>query len=152
MLTLAAGAYAQTNADTDMDRERYVREIRSYKHRYLARQLELSDQCRENFFRLYDAMEDELLELNTQTRDLEQRVSANTNASDVELEAASSALFSEKAKEAEIENRYYNQFKEYLTPRQLFKLKGAERNFNRQLMRQHRRHNQQPRPKTTPSR
>lgn len=136
-LTLAIGAAAQ-NADPDIDRDRYVREIRNYKHKYLARQLELSHERQAEFFRLYDAMEDEIMELNIQTRELEQRVDSDTGATEVELEAASAALFSQKAKEAEIESRYYDRFKQCLTPRQLFRLKGAERGFNKQMVRQHR--------------
>lgn len=136
---LPLGSAAQEKDNNDYDRSRYVKEIRNYKHEFLSHELDLDSDRQQAFFELYDAMEDELLDLNEQTREIERRINADPNASEAELQAAADELFGQKAKEAEIEARYYELFKQKLTPRQLFMLKSAERNFNQQLMRQHRR-------------
>ncbi len=143
LMLWAAPAAAQTpdNGEpaAEYNREQYINEIRSYKHDFLARELDLSRERQRAFFQSYDAMEDELLQLNEETRELERRIDGTADASEVELEAAATAIYGQKAKEAEIESRYLEVFRTQLTPRQLFRLKGAERRFNQSLMRHHRR-------------
>ncbi len=124
----------------EYDRERYINEIRNYKHDFLARDLDIPRDRQRSFFEHYDAMEDEIMQLNAETRELEGQVESNADATDVEIDAAISSIFNQKQKEAEIENRYLELFREDLTPRQILRLKSAERRFNQQLMRRHRRH------------
>lgn len=140
LLLLALSCVAvYADDEREYDRERYVREIRNYKHEYLADKLRLSREQQQAFFALYDAMEDEIMSLNAQTRAIERRINDDRSAGEAEVLAAADSIYSRKAREAEIEGRYYRQFKQKLTPRQLVRLKEAERGFNRQLMRQHRR-------------
>lgn len=123
------------------DRERYISEVRNYKHEFIARELDIPHEHQQAFFEMYDAMEDEEMQLNQDIRELEQQVISNAEASDVEVEAAAAAVFLQKQKETEIETRYFERFSEVLTPHQLLRLKSVERRFNQQLMRQHRRRN-----------
>lgn len=84
-------------------------------------------------------MDDQLQQIGAETRDLERNVLENVEASDTEVEAAAAAIYSQKQREGKVEAEYYEQFKEILSPRQLLKLKSAERKFTQQLVRQHRR-------------
>lgn len=136
MAMVPAKALAQQlNED---DRNRYVNQIRAYKHDFLAKELGLSKAQQDAFFELYDAMEDRTMDLGGEVRDLEKKASA-AGASDEEMAAAAVALYSQKMREGEIEMEYYEKFKETLTPAQLVALKSAERKFTQELMRQHRR-------------
>ena len=136
MAMVPAKALAQQlNED---DRNRYVNQIRAYKHDFLAKELGLSKAQQDAFFELYDAMEDRTMDLGGEVRDLERKASA-AGASDEEMAAAAIALYSQKMREGEIEMEYYEKFKETLTPAQLVALKSAERKFTQELMRQHRR-------------
>ena len=136
MAMVPAKAIAQQlNED---DRNRYVNQIRAYKHDFLAKELGLSKAQQDAFFELYDAMEDRTIDLGGEVRDLEKKASA-AGASDEEMAAAAIALYSQKMREGEIEIEYYEKFKETLTPAQLVALKSAERKFTQELMRQHRR-------------
>ena len=136
MAMVPAKALAQQlNED---DRNRYVNQIRAYKHDFLAKELGLSKAQQDAFFELYDAMEDRTMDLGGEVRDLEKKASA-AGASDEEMAAAAIALYSQKMREGEIEIEYYEKFKETLTPAQLVALKSAERKFTQELMRQHRR-------------
>jgi len=121
------------------DRERWLSEIRSYKHDYLARELDLSREQQQTFFPLYDAMEDEVERINTETRELEQKADENKDASDLELENAARTIFEQKRAEGQIEMTYFEKFKDILNPRQLLLLKSVERRFTQQLVKQHRR-------------
>ncbi len=121
------------------DRNRYINEIREYKHEFLTKELSLSKEQQRDFFPAYDEMEDRVLRIGTDTRELERQVSENASASDVEIEAAATAVDNQKLKEGEIETEYLEKFKSILSPRQLLSLKNAEKKFTQQLLRHHRR-------------
>ena len=99
---------------------------------------DLTKEQQNAFFELYDNMEDKIMDLGTEVRNLENSALSD-NASSEEVSAAVAALYSQKQQEGEIEMEYYEKYKNILSPRQLVLLKQAERKFNQQLMRQHRR-------------
>ena len=74
-------------------------EMRNFKHDFLAKDLDLSKEQQQEFFSAYDEMEDRINRLNSETRDLEQRVMSDDNASDVELDAAARAVYQLKNEE-----------------------------------------------------
>lgn len=120
-------------------RQRWMEELRNYKHEFMVKELDLSKEQQNEFFTEYDSMEDKLNSLNADTRELEQRVLADPDASDVELEATARALFDLKSEESKIELEYFEKFKNILTPKQLVRLKNTERKFTQQLVQHHRR-------------
>ena len=135
----AIGAVAQNQQLNNEDRDRYINEIRTYKHDFLTRDLNLSREQQREFFALYDEMDEKLQQLNNETRDLERQAESNSEASATELEAAARAVFEQTAKEGNIELEYFDKFAKVLTPRQLLKLKTSEKKFTQTLVRQHRR-------------
>lgn len=120
-------------------REKFITEIRQYKHSYLAKELDLSREQQREFFPVYDEMEDRLMALNAETRDLERKTLENEKASDTELEAAAQAVFEQRLKEGRIEMSYYEKFSKILNNRQILRLKNTERKFTQRLMKHHRR-------------
>lgn len=134
--TVASSALAQPRP-TPENRERWKSELRNYKHDFMTRELDLSRDQQSKFFPLYDQMEDSIEQINTDTRELEKRI--GDDASDIETEAAARALFEQKSREGQLELEYFDSFKTILTPRQLLKLKSAERQFMRRLMHHNRR-------------
>lgn len=135
IIVLMASSCA-TVAAADESREQLKKEIRSYKHLFLARELNLSREQQNAFFQLYDRMEDETEQLTFETRELERRINESDpeKVSDLEYQKAAEAMFELKGKEGEIEMGYLKQFAEILSPRQLFILKKAERGFSKELM------------------
>lgn len=136
-LVLALAAYAQPKGKGGPDREKFYEQLRPYQHEFLTKELDLSKEQARDFFPIYDKMDDELKKIGNETRELERDVLKNKEATDTEIEAASQAIFAQKEKEGKIELEYYNKFKEILQPRQLLKLKSAERRFTQRLLRQH---------------
>lgn len=126
-------------APADRDTEQWVKEVRDYKHAFLAKELGLSREQQPKFFKVYDAMDDEIARVNSETRKLERRISEMppTDVTDLEYDMATEALFNQRSKESEIELRYLPEFKEILTKKQLFELKNAERKFSMNMMRRH---------------
>ena len=116
-------------------RRQFFKELRDYKHNYLAKELSLSKDQQQKFFPVYDEMEDNVAEMNEETRLLEKKVSDNMeDATDLELDKATEALYELKIKEGETEKDYAEKFKSILSKKQLFQLKNTERNFNRELL------------------
>lgn len=135
-----AAAAAQPKNSTDNDRQKWFKEMRDYKHNYLAKELDLSREQQRKFFPVYDEMEDETNRLSQETRQLEDKVAKEGDkATDIEYEKATEALFEQKCKEGEIEKTYMKKFQTILSKKQLFQLKGAERKFTRDIMKHHRR-------------
>lgn len=128
---------AQRSKLSKEDRQKYLVEMRQFKHDFLVRELELSRDQQNQFFPLYDQMEDEINQVADETRELEAKVTSNADASDTEISSAARAVFEQKGKESAIELTYFTKFKEVLTPRQLLGLKNAEKKFTQQLMKQH---------------
>lgn len=138
IIALMAGtaARAQKRAK-DADRQKWITELRTLKRDFLTKELGLTAEQQSRFFPLYEEMDAELSQINTETRDLEQKVLADETASDTEMAAAALATFQQKKREGEVEARYFDKFSEVLTPRQLISLKNAERKFTQQLVQRH---------------
>lgn len=132
-------ADAQPPQLDDEGRQRWMTEIRNYKHDFFTKELELSEDQQRNFFAEYDQMEDRINKLNSETRELEEKTIDNPDASDVELEATARALFEIKGEESKIELEYFEKFKNILQPKQLVLIKNTERKFTQQLVQHHRR-------------
>lgn len=138
LFVMAVTAVAQAPLSST-DRERWLDEIRNLKHDYLAKELDLTREQQNEFFPLYDAMQDEIEQLNTRTRELEAAISSDESASDLQVENAARTVFEQRRAEGQIEMTYFDKFRDILNPRQLLQLKDAERKFTRQLVNQHRR-------------
>ncbi len=134
---LSAVPSAAQSALSNTDRQRWLSELRTYKHEFLTRELDLTREQQRDFLPLYDRMEDDIEELNASTRELESKIT--DESSDLELENTARTVFELKRAEGQIEMTYFDKFRSILKPRQLFKLKSAERVFTQQLVNQHRR-------------
>lgn len=125
------------NAVDGQQREKFLAEMRNYKHAFLIKELALEREQQTRFFTLYDEMEDKMRKINDDTRALEKKTVGDATATDLECENAARALFEQKAREAEVESEYFDKLRDVITGRQLLLLKGAERKFNQELLRYH---------------
>ncbi len=137
LMPVVAEAENKSNSANAEERQRWISELRNYKHEFLAKELSLSQAEQDKFFPIYDEMDDELTRIASETRDLEQKALADDNATETELNAAAFAIFQQKKREGEVETEYYEKFKETLSPQKLIRLKNAERKFTQQLLRRH---------------
>ncbi len=132
---------AFSQKSSPQERERWMKEMRQYKNDFLVRELDLTDEQKARFLEVYGNMEDETDRLNQQTRALVQSVEKKGDqATDLEREKAAEASFELKSREGAVEMKYYRQLKEILTPKQLLKLRKAERKFTRELMKHQPKH------------
>ncbi|MGN0238041.1 MAG: hypothetical protein ACI4AK_08175 [Lepagella sp.] len=129
---------AAQNKNRGKDREEMKREIQEFKLKFLAQEMDLEESKQKQFFELYTQMEEEKLKVIKDTKALEKKLKDAENATDAEYETVSKAITAAKEKEAEIEKRYDEKFSQFLSPRQIFKMKSAEQKF-RDKMREMRR-------------
>lgn len=134
MVATILPAIAQQPGFTPADRQRWLGEMRTLKHDFIARELELDQEQKDRFFELYDSMEDDIASLNTETREAETRVASDSEATDLMIQNTARTVFEQKRAEGQIEMTYFDQFSQILTPRQLLQLKNAERKFTQQLV------------------
>ena len=129
---------------TERERPTWMKEMQQYKNDYISRKLELTEEQKTKFLPLYNRMETEVRKLSDQTMKMERDVRKKGDAAtELEYEKAAEAQFELKAKEAQIELKYFKEFKTVLKPQQLLKLKRAERDFSRELMKHHEKQNKQ---------
>ena len=115
-------------------REQWYKNMVQTKIDYLARQVGMNADQKSKFEKQYAAMSAETAKLSRETRRLERTVSKKADATDVEFEKAAEAITELKSKEGAIEQKYFNQFKAYLSKKQLFQLKVAEHKWMKELM------------------
>lgn len=142
LLLIAAIIFAMPGYATDnkknIDRKEWFKELRQYKHSFLAKELDLTKEQEAKFFPMYDEMDDAMFKVNREARVMEKKITKSSEkVSDLEYEKAAEAMYEVKGKEAAIEKQYFTKFKTVLTPKQLFELKQAERRFTDKLMKEH---------------
>ena len=141
ILSLAAlSVSAQQRGRQKPDREKWFQELREWKHQFLIKEVELTEEQQPKFFAVYDAMQNEILAIHDGTRNMEKKLSLNKQASDLEYEKMAEALIEVKIKDGEIQKRYLDKMKTVISSRQLYKLQVAEKKFIRMLNRQHNKH------------
>ena len=121
------------------DREQWMDQINQYKRSYFTKELDLTAQQQQRFFQLYDEMTEQTDRVEAEARTMEQRLTDAKDATDLEYEKATEAMYDAKVQQAAIEKSYMAKFKEILTSKQLFRLKSVERKFSMEMMRQHNR-------------
>lgn len=143
LLLLALTAFAlpaQANRHdrgSSADREQWDREMRQFRNEYFTRELNLTADQQTRFFALYDAMEAERNALFKKVRDAADEVEAKgSSATSADYKRVVDMQYNLKAQEAAIEQRYYQEFKQVLSWRQLYHLKKAERELRRMLQKQ----------------
>lgn len=128
------------------------KEVREFKLKFLAQEMELKEDQQKTFFDLYNQMMEEKFKIFSEVRKLESQVDSKKDATEADYQAVSNAITKAKSRDAEIEQRYDKKFSTFLTQKQLFKMKAAEEKF-RNKMRQMRKHNHKKdkRPKARPA-
>lgn len=123
-----------------------MRELQEFKLKFLTKELDLTDNQRQRFVDTYSKMEEERRNVFCNARRLEMALRKNKNASESDYATASAAMTEAKAKDAEIEKKYDVIFSEFLSKKQIFKLKEAEEKFRHKMRELHSRKKKGKRP------
>lgn len=140
MMAAAAPAVSATEANNDAkrpDKKEWMAKMKEAKHEFIARELQLSDTQKQEFLPLYDRLQAERMTIERQARDQEKALEKKGEAAtDEDYDAVIASQFSIEEKLSQADQKYLPKFKKILNRRQLYRLKRAERKFNRKLMEQ----------------
>lgn len=111
----------------------WFKEMTEFKLKFLAQELELTEDQQKRFFPLYTEMMNAKHNVMRKARQAEKRLKSIPNPTDEDYRIASAAMEDAKREDEAIEKRYEEKFKTILTPKQMYKLKEAERKFHEKL-------------------
>lgn len=117
------------------DKKEWLAKMREAKHEFLAKELQISDVQKKDFFAVYDKTEDARWKVEQEVRQCQKAVEQKGDAAtDAELDALIDNQFQMEERMSKIDQESLPQLRKVLTRRQLSRLKHAERKFNRKLM------------------
>lgn len=129
LLAIALPGMAQKR---EKNRDEMRKEILDFKLKFLAQEMELTPEQQQKFFPLYTQMENERFELYREASRAEKKVK-EASATEEDYAAAAEMSSSAKLKEAQIEEKYNEKFKAFLSPKQMYKMKEAEEKFRKKM-------------------
>ena len=128
MLTLVSFAgMAQSKGGSDKSAR--AKEFLEFKIKYLSDEMGLTGEERQKFVNLYTQYGNEKRVLWKKAHDLEKKIKEKKNATEAEYEEWSKA----KAKIDELEASYDKKFSNFLTSKQIYKMKSAEEQFKQKM-------------------
>lgn len=127
-----SGVYAQ-GAHGKGCSPKMLKEIKEFKLKFLAQEMELTEAQQKPFFDLYNSMMEAKHKVFSHARRLERRLKKNPSATEADYKAAADAMSEAKRRDAEIECEYDAKFAEILSQKQLYKMKEAEDTFRKKM-------------------
>lgn len=129
ILGVSPAAYAQKrSADS-----RNEKELREYKIKFLAQEMELTAEQQPKFVEVYTKMMTEKKNAFENAIALDNKVRNAKNASEADYNKASEAMAQAKIKDGEIDKKYEKEFRKFLSSKQIYKMKEAEEKFRQRL-------------------
>ena len=114
-------------------KEKMFREVQEFKMKYLAQEMGLNEDQKKMFFELYGEMSKSKEECYKESRLLEIKLKKDKDASEEDYQHLTEAKNKANLENAEIEKNYDEKFAEFLSPKQIYEMKEAEKNFRNKL-------------------
>lgn len=106
-----------------------MKEVQEYKMKYIAQELELSEVQKKKFFELYDEMCASKKQCYDEAMHLERKIKHDPQATEADYQKVTEALNKANTEWAETEKTYNEKFAEFLSQKQIYKMREAENNF-----------------------
>lgn len=114
------------------------KEVAEFKIKFLAQEMELKDNQREQFAELYTKMDQEKRQAFSKAMKLERKVKNDKEATEADYAAAAKAMEEARDKDHEIDKKYDEKFATFLSAKQRFKMRSAEEQFRKKMEQMHR--------------
>lgn len=137
VLLLSSAVVSAQKADGGKKCKEWHKEMQDFKYKFLIQEIGLEEDKQKMFVELYSKMEAEERAIGKEARSVSKKINDKGTATNEEYAAAAETLAETKLKEGQLEKRYFDKFKTFLTDKQLYLLKAAERKFNKKLMKMH---------------
>ena len=110
-------------------RERMFKEVQEFKMKYLAQEMELSELQKKKFFEVYEEMQESKKECYQEAVVMDHRLKEEKDPTEEDYQQVRNAFNQANAKWSEIESSYDEKFSEFLTQKQIYKMREAENSF-----------------------
>ncbi len=138
--TLFIGAMSVHGQDDDMpppSGER-LKEIKAQKSAYITLRLELTPEQAQQFWPIYNEMDDKQDALRKEMRELHKGAKGDSTLTEVEADQILDKALQTRQKELDLEKIYSERFKKSIGAVKTLKLKKAERDFNKEVLKRFR--------------
>lgn len=134
LITSVSGISAQNRPSAQhTDRQKWEAEMTQYKHDRLTKELGLKDDQTTRFFALYDAMDRERRAVFSNESRTRKELKRKANPTDKDYNEATKISLAVNANVNRIETKYYQEMGKILSPKQLYQLRLAEQNLNKEF-------------------
>jgi hypothetical protein len=132
-LIVGAAFSASAQNSDGKSREQMMKEIREFKLKFLAQEIDLKEDQKARFIELYSEMSDKRAECMKDALRMERSVKKNADATEADYQKATDAMTKAKAEDAAIEKAYDDKFAQFLSQKQIYKMKEAENEFRKKM-------------------
>ena len=129
VLLFTAFSLAFAHDDDHVKKEKMMKDVQEFKMKYLAQEMELSEVQKKKFFEVYEEMGESKKECYQEAVVMDRRLKRNPNATEEDYQQVRNAFNQANANWAEIEKEYDEKFSEFLSQKQIYKMKEAENSF-----------------------
>lgn len=132
LISVNLGCLAQEQ-NNDAKRKKMFEEVQEFKMKYLAQEMNLSEEQKVKFFEIYSEFSKSREECFKDVRKLERKLKKSEQPSEEEYQKLTDARNKANIEFAEIEKNYDEKFSEFLTSKQIYEMKEGEKNFRNKL-------------------
>ena len=132
MIFMSAGLLSAQDNNPEK-KEKMFREVREFKMKYLAQEMELSEVQKKKFFELYEEMSDSRRKCYHDAVKMDRELKKDPQASEAEYQKVTDAFAQANAEWAVEEKQYNEKLAEFLTQKQIYKMREAERNYQERV-------------------
>lgn len=129
LLLFTAMAIVFAHDGDPVKKEKMMKDVQEFKMKYLAQEMELSELQKKKFFEVYEEMCESKKECYQEAMVMDRRIKKNPDASEEDYQQVRNAFNQANANWAEIEKEYDDKFSEFLSQKQIYKMKEAENSF-----------------------
>lgn len=133
LLALCGIVAADAQRHEGRNHDKMMKELQEFKLKFLAQEMDLQDDQKEKFVELYNEMSEKRIACMKEAWKLRRQVKHDKDATEADYEAAAEAMKKAKAEDSEIEKSYDDKFAQFLTSKQMFKMKAAEEEFRKKM-------------------
>ncbi len=133
ILSVCGVAAVSAQGHGGKDRERMMKELQEFKLKFLAQEMDLKEDQQSRFFELYNEMSAKRRDCMRVAWRMERRVKKSADATESDYQSAAEAMNKAKAEDVAIEKEYDEKFAQFLSPKQIYKMKAAEQEFRQKM-------------------
>ena len=128
-LIIAVSAVSFAQDENPVKKERMFREVQEFKMKYLAQEMDLSEVQKKKFFELYEEMSESKKECYQDAMVLDRKIKQEKDPTEEDYQEVRNAFNQANANWADIEKQYDEKFSEFLSQKQIYKMREAEVSF-----------------------